>query len=390
MIIRKGYKYRLYPNSRQAADIVRFIGCCRFVYNTCLALRKDTYTSERRSVGASECMRHVTIMRSSDETAWLAACDSMALQESVKDLDRAYKNFFEKRAGYPRFHSKRSGSQSYHTRNQGGGIRINGKHIVLPKLGPVKAKISRLPNGRILNATVSRTPSGRFFVSLCVEEEYSPKPGTGCLVGIDVGLKEFYTDSNGRTVDNPRYLKKYARKLTREQRKLSRMIEANILKRDSKGRPVWKKPLSECRNIQKQRIRVARIHEKIADTRRDFLHKESSALVNENQVICVEDLNIKGMSRNHRLAKAISDVSWGEFFRQLEYKADYNGAVIIRVPTFYPSSQTCSACGYKNPVVKDLSIRQWTCPVCGTHHDRDVNAAVNILNKGLLMLCNAA
>lgn len=265
---------------------------------------------------------------------------------------------------HPRFKTKHDHYQSYRTRNQSNSIRIDGGRIVLPKLGSVKAKISRLPNGRILNAAVSKTPTGKYFVSLCVEEELAVKPNSGGVIGIDVGIKEFCTDSNGNSVANPKTLSKYERKLRREQRRLSRMQKGS-------------------RNRARQRVRVAAVHEKIYNIRTDFLHKESTRLVSENQVIATESLNVKGMVRNHKLAKAISDVSWSRFFTMLEYKAFEHGCEIRKIDMFYPSSQTCSCCGYRNPVVKDLKVREWTCPQCGIHHDRDVNDAINILDTAL-------
>lgn len=382
MKITRGYKYRIYPNALQKAAIDSTFGCCRFVYNHCLSHRKEVYASDKRNASQYECMRLVTALRHDPEHIWLAACDSMALQEAVKDLNKAFTNFFEKRTGYPKFH-KKSSAQSYRTRNQSGGIRIEGNHIVLPKLGAVKAKISRFPAGRILNATVSRTATGKYFVSLCCEEELVPKPNAGGRIALDLGIKDLYVDSNGYKDPNPKHLAKYEKKLCREQRSLSRMIEANIAGYTKNRKPVWKKPLSGCKNIQKQKRKVALIHEKIYNCRTDNLYKVSSKLVNENQVIALETLNVKGMVRNHHLAKAIVDASWSRFVTILEYKAFEHGCEILKVPTFYPSSQTCSCCGYKNPKVKDLKVRRWICPECGVVHDRDHNAAKNILAKAL-------
>ena len=384
MIQHKGYKYRIYPNKAQAVILSQFFGCCRFVYNRCLSYRKEVYALEKRNVSQYECMRLVTQMRHDPDYAWLASCDSMSLQESVKDLSKAFTNFFGKRGGYPKFH-KKSSIQSYRTRNQSGGIRIEENRIVLPKLGAIKAKISRCPKGRILNATVSRTATGKYFVSLCCEEELIPVSNAGAAIGIDLGIKELFIDSNGYKEPNPKYLAKYEKKLLREQRSLSRMIEVNIAGYTSDRKPIWKRPLSECSNIQKQRLKVATIHEKIYNCRTDNLHKVSAKLVNENQVIALETLNVKGMIHNHHLAKAISDASWSRFVAMLEYKAFEHGCEILKVPTLFPSSQICSSCGYKNPKVKDLKVRRWICPECGVVHDRDENAAKNILAKALVM-----
>ncbi|MBQ3993570.1 MAG: transposase, partial [Erysipelotrichaceae bacterium] len=297
MIQHKGYKYRIYPNKAQAVILSRFFGCCRFVYNRCLSYRKEVYTLEKRNVSQYECMRLVTEMRHDPDYAWLASCDSMSLQESIKDLSKAFANFFEKRGGYPKFH-KKSSVQTYRTRNQSGGIRIEENRIVLPKLGAIKAKISRCLKGRILSATVSRTATGKYFVSLCCEEELIPKPNAKGMIGIDLGIKELYVDSNNCHEPNHKYLSKYEQKLHREQRSLSRMIEVNIADYTKERKPIWKRPLSECSNMQKQKQKIARIHEKIYNCRNDHLHKVSSKLVNENQVIALETLNVKGMVRN--------------------------------------------------------------------------------------------
>ena len=384
MIQHKGYKFRIYPNKVQTVILSQFFGCCRFVYNRCLSYRKEVYASEKRNTSQYECMRLVTALRHDPEFVWLASCDSMALQEAVKDLNKAFVNFFEKRSGYPKFY-KKSSDQSYRTRNQSGGIRIEGNHIVLPKLGAIKAKISRLPEGRILNAVVSKTSTGKYFVSLSCEENIVLKPNAGGRIALDLGIKDLYVDSNGYKEPNPKHLAKYEKQLRREQRSLSRMIGANIAGYAKDRKPIWKRPLSECSNIQKQKRKVALIHEKIYNCRTDNLHKASSKLVNENQVIALETLNVKGMVRNHHLAKAISDASWSRFATMLEYKAFEHGCTILRVPTFYPSSQTCSSCGHKNPKVRDLKVRRWICPECGVVHDRDENAAKNILAEALAM-----
>ena len=364
MIQNKGYKFRIDPTSEQKVLIDNTLGCARFVYNYFLALRQEKWESEHKSLTYVETSCLLTSLKRNPDFVWLSWPDSMALQESLRNLDRAYQNFFEKRSGYPRFKRKFDHHQSYRTRNQSNNIRIEGKYVILPKLGKVRIKLHRSFNGRILNATVSKTPTGKYYVSLCVEEEVVPKSNAGNMVGIDVGLTEFYTDSHGNTVDNPRVLAQYQKKLAREQRKLSRMEKGS-------------------KNRAKQRVRVARVHEKIYNIRMDFLHKQSLKLVSENQVIGIEDLNVKGMMKNHHLAKAISDVSWFRFITLLEHKGFEHGCEIRRVPTFYPSSQTCSECGYKNPLVKNLAVRKWICPECGSTHLRDHNAAINILNKAL-------
>lgn len=379
----KGYKYRIYPSALQREQIERTLGCCRFVYNHFLAARKEAWKEDKVSLSYTQTASMLTVLKRDCDHLWLACADSMALQESLRNLDRAYTNFFAKRAGYPKFHKKHASVHSYRTRNQSNGIRIDGNTIVLPRIGKVRAKISRLPKGRILNATVSRTATGKYFVSLCCEEELVPKPNAGGVVGIDLGIKALYTDSNGYTEPNPKYIHRYEKKLHREQKKLSRMLEANIKGYDKTRKPIWKRPLSECKNIQKQRRKVALVHEKVYNSRTDALHKMTTKLVSENQVIAIEALNIKGMVRNHKLAKAISDAAWGRAITMLEYKVFEYGTDIIKVPTFFPSSQKCFDCGYKNPLVKDLLVRDWVCPECGSTHDRDFNAAKNILKVAL-------
>lgn len=362
--MQKGVKFRIYPNREQKDLINQTLGCCRLIYNRGLVLREDAYKSGNK-IGYSQTSAMLTDLKRSEDFTFLKIVDSIALQQSLRDLDRGYVNFFQKRASHPTFKSKHNNHQSYRTINQGDNIRIVGKYIKLPKLGFVKVRQS-MDVGKINNVTVERTPTGKYFVVLNVEFDPQPMSNMGGTIGIDVGIKEFYADSNGKVVSNPKYLEKSMNKLIREQRKLSRKEKGS-------------------NNRNKQRVKVALVHEKITNQRNDFLQKQSTMLICENQTICIEDLKVKNMMRNHKLAKSIGSVSWSKFFDMLIYKATWYGNDIVKVPTMYPSSQTCSCCGYKNPLVKNLTIRKWECPECHAKHDRDMNASINILNKGLQM-----
>ena len=327
-------------------------------------MRNEAYQNGNK-IGYSQTSAMLTELKKQDDFVFLKVVDSIALQQSLRDLDRGFVNFFQKRARHPQFKSKHNQHQSYRTINQGDNIRIVGKYIKLPKLGYVKVRQS-MEVDKINSVTIEHTPTGKYFAVLNVDFEPQPINNKGGKIGIDVGIKEFYSDSNGNEIPNPKYLEKSMRKLMREQHKLSRKEKGSS-------------------NRNKQRIKVALVHEKITNQRKDFLQNESTKLIRENQTICIEDLKVKNMMRNHKLAQHIGSVSWSKFFDMLLYKSAWYGNDIVKVPTMYPSSQTCSCCGYKNPLVKSLSVRRWECPKCHTKHDRDTNASINILNKGLQM-----
>ena len=369
-MIDKAYRCRLYPNKEQAALIDKTFAACRWVWNISLETRMAAYKVNNKTLTYYDLQKTLKLWRSVNP--WLSDVPQNALYQTIRDLDKAYKNFFRRvkngeKPGYPKFKSARDGNQSYRTQEM--GVRIlDDRHIQLPKLGPVKCRITQPVEGRILNVTVRRVPSGKYYVSICCTDVPDPeKPmGDEDVLGIDVGIKDLMVQSDGTRVPNAKHLSRSERKLRREQRKLSRR---------RKGSANW----------HKQKHKVALVHERVANKRKDTIHKATTQAVRKSSAIAVEDLNVKGMSKNRHLAKAVSDAGMSEIHRQLQYKCDWYGRDFVKVDRWFPSSKTCGECGCVFDGLT-LSMREWTCPECGAHHDRDLNAARNIAREGKRML----
>src|SRR5690554_5026785 len=361
---KRAYKYRFYPTPEQEQLLAKTFGCVRFVYNAVLNYRKEAFKERGEKIGYGAANAELSRMKKVEDTAFLNEVSSVPLQQCLRHQQTAFKNFFEGRARYPRFKSKRHRQSAEFTRS---AFRYrDGKLYLAKSKTPLDIRWSRALPSDPTTVTVSKDSAGRYFVSCLCEFDPETLPVTPKIVGIDLGLKDLFVTDKGERVGNPRHAAKYAAKLARAQRRLS------------------KKKLGSA-NRAKARQKVAKLHAKISDCRQDNLHKLSRRLINENQVICVESLKVKNMIRNPKLSKAIADAGWGEFVRQLAYKADWAGRSLVAIDQWFPSSKRCSDCGHTLPSLP-LSVRKWDCPECGAHLDRDQNAAKNIKAAGLAVL----
>ena len=361
---RIAYKYRIYPNKEQKVFFAKCFGCVRFFYNKSMSDMNDIYKTTSK-------FKNITPASYKDDYPFLKEVDSLALSNAQLNRNIAFKDFMKQRyknkKDKPNFKSKRY-DQSYTTNNQGSvKISDNARYISIPKCQRIRIKIHRLFEGTIKSITVSRTTDNKYYISLLVETEIEQLEPSKKMIGLDLGIKDLIVDSNGKKYKNHKYLTKSQELLAREQRKLSKMVKGS-------------------NNRNKQRIKIARLHKKIQNQRNDYLHKLSRKIIDENQVIALEDLKVKDMEHKNKLARNITDASWSRLVSMLIYKANWYGRKVIKVPNNYPSSQLCSVCGYKNSITKSLNIRKWVCPECGTVHDRDINAAKNILSKGIELL----
>lgn len=362
-MVNKTYRFRLFPTAEQEILLAKHFGCVRYVYNHFLNERKEQYQANKKFDNYYKQAATLAKLKKEEDTKWLKEVNSQSLQFALRSLDTAFLNFFRGKAQFPKFKSKKH--KNTFTIPQSGKIE-NGK-IIIPKFKDgIKVKLHREVKGKIGKMTITKTPTGKYYVSIFTEQIIDELPKTGKQVGIDLGLKDFVITSDNKKFKNNRYIKKYAKQLKKAQQHLSRK------QKGSNG-------------FEKQKLKVARIYEKIANCRLDTLHKVSKELVKSYDLISVEDLNVKGMIKNRKLSKHIADASWGNFTRLLQYKCDWYGKKLVKVNRFYPSSKTCSECGWINQELK-LSDREWTCNSCGAIHDRDLNASKNILKEGLKII----
>lgn len=363
MEVKRAYRFRFYPTPEQEMILAKTFGCARFAYNYMLRLRTDAWFKEQKRVGYHETSALLTELKKTPEYAWLNEVSSVPVQQALRHLQTAFNNFFAKRAAYPTFKRKDGPQSAEYTTS---AFKWDGRALKLAKMdAPLAIRWSRtIPKAaKVTTVTVSKDAAGRYFVSLLCDDTVSPKPEVTGKVGIDLGLTHFAILSTGEKVAAPNTFRRYEKKLAKLQRRLAKKTNGSNRR-------------------EKAKLKVARLHAKIADARRDFLHKLSTRLINENQVIAIESLSVSNMQKNRCLSKSISDASWSEFVRQLEYKARWYGRELIGIDRWYPSSKRCSDCGYTMPKMP-LSVREWVCPECGSIHDRDINAARNVLTAGL-------
>ena len=371
IFVEKAFKYRIYPNKKQKELIQKTFGCTRFVYNYYLNKRKEMYENDKTTFTYNMCSKDLTQLKK--ELEWLKEPDKDSLQKALKDLDMAYQKFFKEHTGFPKFKSKKNRYKSYRTSytktSAGGNIMFINKHIKLPKLGLVKTKDRQIPQGRILNATISQEPNGHYYCSLCCTNlDFPQYQKTNQNIGIDLGLVDFAIISDGIKIENPRFYEKSEKKLARLQRELSRKTIGGS-------------------NWNKVRIKVANLQKHVANQRKDFLQKLTTRIIKQNDIICIEDLDVKSMKETDTSIrnKRVGDVSWSEFRRLLTYKSKWYGRTLSVIDRYYPSSQICHCCGHQDGK-KSEDIRCWICPNCNSELDRDINAAINILNEGLRQL----
>ncbi|WP_101773523.1 RNA-guided endonuclease TnpB family protein [Peptostreptococcus faecalis] len=368
--MKKAHKIRIYPNTKQQIQFQKTFGCVRFYWNFILNQTQTNYKMKQEDEMYLEDKTTYAILKKQEEYSWLKEVEAQPLSQVTMDLRKAYKNTFKSKFGLPKFKSKKYSKKSYRT---AAGMKVNENYCYISRVGWVKMAEKLRFKGKLMNVTISQSKSGKYFAAFLVETENVELEPVENKIGLDLGLSHFCVASTGEKIDNKKFYHSLEKRLIIEQRKLSKRLE--IAKKHNRK-------LDDCKNYQKQKKKVALIHEKIFNQRNNFLHQISSRITDENQVICIEDLNVKNMIKDHKLAKSIADVSWSEFVRQLEYKSKWKGRKLVKVDRFFPSSQICSKCGH-NDGKKELTIREWTCSNCNTNHDRDINASINIKTEGL-------